>query len=130
MFRRLLLVLGLAGAAYGGWLVHHEQGINDACNANIVDPKRGVTVSSQCLNIVWPYGLGFACLILGVLFVTAGLLMTRRIMSGERQYLRDLRAGKFDHENDHLNSLHLSPRPARPPVEAKIAARPRDMTPD
>ena len=107
MLRRILFVLGLASAVYGGWLIHHEDKINTACNANIIDPKRGFTVSAQCLNIVWPYSVGFISVILGGLLVFAALMISRRVMSGERQYMKDLKSGKYSHENDHLNAYHF-----------------------
>ena len=108
MGRRLLFVLGLIGAATGGWIVHHEKAISDACNAAAMNPSSGITVSPTCINIVWPYSEGFALLIVGAIFVFAGLMLTRRVMSGERQYMKDLRAGRYDRENDHLNAHHFN----------------------
>jgi hypothetical protein len=108
MGRRLLFVLGLVGAVYGGWLVHHEGHINTLCNAEAANPSSGFSVSPQCLNIVWPYAEGFLLLIAGAIFVFAALIWSRRVMAGERRYLKDVRAGKFDRENDHMNSYNFT----------------------
>ena len=113
----MLFVLGLIGAAAGGWIVHHEKAISDACNAAAMNPSSGVTVSPTCINIVWPYSEGFALLIVGSIFVFAGLMLTRRVMSGERQYMKDLRAGRYERENDHLNAHHFNLQ-RRPQVSA------------
>ena len=112
MGRRLFFILGLASAVYGGWVVHHEVGLNNFCNAQLVSPKQGFVFSPQCLNIVWPYSEGFALLIIGAVLVVGTLVWPRRTMAGERQYLKDLRAGKFSRANDHLNSYNF---PARTP---------------
>ena len=112
MGRRLLFILGLFSAAYGGWVVHHEVALNNFCNAQSVNPTQGFVFSPQCLNIVWPYSEGFALLILGAVLVVGALVWSRRTMAGERQYLKDLRAGKFTRDNDHLNSYNF---PARAP---------------
>ncbi len=130
MWRRLFFLIGLASAVYGGWLVHHEQRINDACNANTIDPKNGVTVSSQCLNVVWPYSAGFLCLILGGLCVFAGLMLSRRVMAGERQYMKDLKSGKYSHENDHLNAYHFHLVTLRPPLPTGVPRRTKVSAPD
>src|SRR5580692_3252794 len=106
MVRRLFFVLGLACAVYGGWMVHHETSLNDACNAQVTNPAHGLSVSSQCLNIVWPYSEGFVLILAGAIFVFAALMLTRRIMAGEHQYMKDLKAGKFNRDVDHLNSYN------------------------
>ncbi|MBW4029920.1 MAG: hypothetical protein HIU57_04480 [Acidobacteria bacterium] len=108
MGRRLLFVLGLIFAAAGGWIVHHEGAINNACNAQITNPSRGFMVSASCLNIVWPYSEGFALMLLGAVFVFAGLMLTRRAMAGERQYMKRLKAGRYDSENNHRNADHFN----------------------
>lgn len=120
MGRRLLFVLGLICAATGGWIVHREGAINSACNAQVTNPSRGFTVSASCLNIVWPYSEGFALLILGAVFVFAGLMLTRRVMAGERQYMKDLKAGRYDRENDHHHAYHFNLQ-----VSTRIGASPR-----
>ena len=106
--RRLLLLLGLAAAVYGGWLIHHEGAINSACNNNVIDPKGGLSVSSQCLNIVWPYSEGFILLVGGAVCTLASIIWSRRVMAGERRYMKDLKSGKFSRENDHLNSYNFT----------------------
>jgi hypothetical protein len=108
MGRKILFVLGLVSAAYGGWMVHHEGAINARCNADVANPGKGFTISSQCLNIVWPYSEGFLLLIFGAIFVFAGLMLTRRVMAGEHQYMKDLKAGKYNRENDHLNAYNFN----------------------
>ncbi|HEY5303644.1 MAG TPA: hypothetical protein VIJ86_06260 [Acidimicrobiales bacterium] len=108
MVRRLLFVLGLACAVYGGWMVHHETSLNDACNAQVANPAHGLSVSSQCLNIVWPYSEGFVLILAGAIFVFAALMLTRRVMAGEHQYMKDLKAGKYNRDNDHLNSYNFN----------------------
>jgi hypothetical protein len=108
MGRRLLFFMGLIFASYGGWMVHHESRINASCNTALANNSRGLAVSSQCLNIVWPYCEGFVLLVAGALFVFGGLLWTRRIMAGEHQYLKDLKNGKYSRENDHLNSYNFN----------------------
>lgn len=65
-------------------------------------------MSASCLNIVWPYSEGFALMILGAVFVFAALMLTRRVMAGERQYMKDLKAGRYDRENDHRNAYHFN----------------------
>jgi hypothetical protein len=91
-------------AAYGGWRVHHVEVLNNFCNAEVANPTHGFVIPAQCVNIVWPYAEGFALLIAGAVFVFAGLILTRRMMSSERQYLKDLKAGKYDRDNDHHNA--------------------------
>jgi len=118
MGRRLIFVLGLVCAAYGGWIVHHESAINATCNAAVAHPVNGFIVPTECLNVVWPYSEGFALLILGCVFVFAGLILTRRVMSGERQYLKDLKAGKYDRANDHLNAYNFNLTAPRPRVDS------------
>jgi len=108
MGRRLFFVLGLVCAAYGGWVVHHEEAINRLCNAEVTDPSRGFVVSSRCLNIVWPYSEGFLLMLLGAILVFAGLMLTRRVMAGERQYMKDLKAGRFSRDNDHANAYNFN----------------------
>ncbi len=108
MVRKILFVLGLACAVAGGWMVHHMTAVNDACNAQLVDPPHGATVSAQCLNIVWPYSEGFVLLLAGAIFVFAALMLTRRVMAGEHQYMKDLKAGKYNRENDHLNAYNFN----------------------
>ncbi len=108
MGRRVLFVLGLACAVYGGWLVHHETALNNACNAEVANPTHGTSISSQCLNIVWPYSEGFVLILLGAIFVFAALMLTRRVMAGEHQYLKDIKAGKYDRGVDHLNSYNFN----------------------
>ncbi|MDH2903592.1 MAG: hypothetical protein PXZ08_06550 [Actinomycetota bacterium] len=120
MGRRLLFILGLVSAAYGGWVVHRESALNAYCNAAVAGPARGLTVPSRCLSIVWPYAEGFFFAVLGALFVFAALLLTRRVMSGERQYMKDLRAGKYSRENDHLNAYNFNKSPT---VRVSAAAR-------
>ena len=104
MGRRLLFVLG----SYGGWIVHHESAINRMCNAELTRSSSGYSVSPQCLSIVWPYSEGFVLVLLGAILVFAALLWTRRVMAGERQYMKDLRAGKYDRENDHMNAYNFN----------------------
>ena len=87
-------------AVYGVWLVHHEEALNSSRSAEVANPTHGFTIPSQCLNIVWPYAEGFVLLIAGAIFVFAALILTLRVMSGERQYLKDVKAGKYDREND------------------------------
>jgi hypothetical protein len=108
MGRRLLFVLGLGCAATGGWIVHHEGAINNACNASLTTSSPGTVVSAQCLGVVWPYAEGFALVIVGAILVFAGLMVTRRVMSGERQYMKDLKAGAYDRDNDHRHDYHLT----------------------
>ena len=108
MGRRLLFILGLMSSAYGAWLFHHESVLNTRCNASIANPTRGITVSSQCMNVVWPYAEGFGLIILGAVLVLAGLTWSRRAMAGERQYMKDLKAGKYSRENDHLNAYNFN----------------------
>jgi len=108
MGRRLLFVLGLLFAAYGGWIVQHEGTINRLCNAEVTHPSQGFTVSAQCLNIVWPYSEGFLLMLFGAILVFAALMLTRRVMSGERQYMKDLKAGKYSRENDHMNAYNFN----------------------
>jgi len=108
MGRRLLFVLGLVCTAYGGWIVHHEGTINRICNAEVANPSRGLTISSQCLNIVWPYSEGFMLMLFGAILVFAALMLTRRVMSGERQYMKDLKAGKYSRENDYKNAYNFN----------------------
>ena len=107
MGRRLLFVLGLVSAAYGGWLFNHERTLNAWCNSAVADPRQGFTINAKCLNIVWPYAEGFLLVIVGALLIFAALMMTRRVMSGEHQYLKDLKAGKYNRENDHNNSYNF-----------------------
>jgi hypothetical protein len=108
MGRRLFFVLGLVAAAYGGWLVHHEEALNSYCNGEVSNPTHGFVIPSKCLNIVWPYAEGFALLIVGAIFVFAALMLTRRVMAGEHQYMKDLKAGKYDRENDHHNAYNFN----------------------
>lgn len=108
MMRRLLFLVGLAATVYGGWLVHREGAINVACNSNEISAKGGIIVSAQCVNIVWPYAEGFILLIGGAFLVLTALIWSRRAMAGERKYLRDVRAGKFSRENDHLNAHNFN----------------------
>jgi len=108
MGRRLLFVLGLACAAYGGWIVHHESAINRVCNAEVADPTRGFTISPQCLNIVWPYSEGFSLMLLGAILVFAALMWSRRVMSGEAQYRKDLKAGRYSRANDYMNAYNFN----------------------
>lgn len=108
MARRLLFLLGLVAAAYGGYIVHHEQVINNLCNAELANPSDNFTVSSQCLNIVFPYSEGFVLMLVGAVLTFAALVWSRRVMAGERKYLKDVRAGKYDRENDHLNAHHFN----------------------
>jgi hypothetical protein len=127
MVRKVLFVLGLACAVVGGWTVHHMGALNNACNAQVADPKSGFTVSSQCLNIVWPYSGGFVLLLAGAIFVFAGLMLTRRVMAGEHQYMKDLKAGKYSRENDHLNAYNFSVQMPRPRLGSAQAASLRDV---
>ena len=128
MGRRILFVLGLVFAATGGWIVHHETSISDMCNAQVANPDHGFSVSPQCLTIVWPYSEGFLLLLGGAIFVFAARMLTRRVMAGEHQYMKDLKAGKFDHENEHLNAYNFNL--SMPQV--KVGARPgmREAPPD
>ena len=126
MGRRLLLLVGLATAIYGGWLVHREGAVNVACDNNVLDPRGGLSVSSKCLNIVWPYAEGFVLLIGGAICVLAALVWSRRVMAGERRYLKDVRAGKFNHENDHLNSYNFTPQKKTPSGGVEWRREPRD----
>ena len=126
MGRRLLFVLGLVCASAGGWIIQHEGAINNACNAQATNPARGVTVSASCLNIVWPYSEGFALLIVGAIFVFAGLMLTRRVMAGERQYMKDLKAGRYDRENDHRNAYHFN---LQVPTRVGATSREQDESP-
>ena len=89
-------------------MVHHESAINRMCNAELTRPSQGYSVSPQCLGIVWPYSEGFVLVLLGAILVFAALLLTRRVMAGERQYMKDLRAGKYDRENDHMNAYNFN----------------------
>ena len=120
MIRRILFLLGLVSAVYGGWIIHGENSINRLCNANMVNPRQGVIVSTRCLNIVWPYSEGFIAVIGGGLMVFAALMLTRRVMSGERQYMKDLKAGRYSRENDHLNSYNFSLQ--KPVTKATVGA--------
>ena len=120
MGRRLLFVLGLICAAAGGWIVHHEGALNNACNSQVTNPSRGFAVSASCLNIVWPYSEGFGLLILGAVFVFGGLMLTRRVMAGEHQYIKDLKSGRYDRENDHRNAYHFNLQ-----IPTRIGAMPR-----
>jgi hypothetical protein len=120
MARRILFFLGLVCAATGGWIVQHETTISNMCNAQVANPAHGFSVSPQCLNIVWPYSSGFLLLLGGAVFVFAALMLTRRVMAGEHQYMKDLKAGKFDHENDHLNAYNFNLSMPR----VKVGARP------
>lgn len=108
MGRKVLFLLGLVSAVYGGWLVRHEGHINAMCNAQVTHPKDGFIISSQCLNVVWPYSEGFALILLGAIFVFAALMLTRRVMAGEHQYMKDLKKGKYSRENDHLNAYNFN----------------------
>lgn len=103
-----MFVLGLASAVYGGWLVHREGALNSYCNAAVAHPVRGFSVPARCLNIVWPYAEGFVFAVLGGLLVLAGLLLTRRSMAGERRYMKDLKAGRYSRDNDHLNAYNFT----------------------
>ena len=123
MGRRILFFLGLAFAATGGWIVHHETSVSNACNAQVANPDHGFSVSPQCLNIVWPYSEGFLLLLGGAIFVFAALMLTRRVMAGEHQYMKDLKAGKFDHENDHLNAYNFNLSMPRVKVGARSGLR-------
>lgn len=108
MGRRLLFILGLVFAAYGGWLVHREGALNAYCNAVVANPAHGITVPAKCLTIVWPYAEGFFFTVAGAIVVFAALVRTRRVMAGEHQYLKDLKAGKYSRENDHLNAHNFT----------------------
>ncbi len=108
MGRRVLFILGLMFSTYGGWLFHHESVLNARCNAIVTSPTRGTMVPAQCVDIVWPYAEGFALIILGAVLVLAGLMWSRRAMAGEHQYMKDLKAGKFSRENDHLNAYNFN----------------------
>jgi hypothetical protein len=130
VLRRIFFLAGLAGVSYGGWLLHREHGVSTLCNSRVFNPKSGVFVPVRCYNEVWPYSIAFGALILGLLCFLAALLITRRVMSGERQYLRDMRAGKFDRENDHLHALNLTVTTPRHPVEGRLVARPQDAPSD
>jgi hypothetical protein len=121
MGRRLLFILGLVSAAYGGWLVHHEGALNTYCNAEVADPTHGMTVPARCVNIVWPYAEGFFFAVMGAVFVFAALVLTRRVMAGERQYMKDLKAGKYSRENDHHNAYNFNTK--KPPVTLSGDAR-------
>ncbi len=116
MGRRLLFVLGLASAIYGGWLVHREGTLNAYCNALASRPTLGFSVPPRCPDIGGPDAGGFVFAVLGGLFVFAGLVLTRRTRAGERRYLKDLKAGRYSRENDHLNAHHFNlQRPAASP---------------
>lgn len=108
MGRRLLFVLGLLSAVYGGWLVHREGALNAYCNAEMSNPAHGITVPARCVDIVWPYAEGFLFTVVGATFVFAALILTRRVMAGERQYMKDLKAGKYSRDNDHLNAYNFA----------------------
>jgi hypothetical protein len=111
-------------------MIHHEGAINSACNSNVLDPQHGFIVSSQCLNIVWPYSEGFILVIGGAIFVFAALMLTRRVMSGERQYMKDLKAGKYSRENDHLNAYHFNIQIPNVKIGAGARVNARDIPPD
>jgi hypothetical protein len=123
MGRRLLFVLGLVAAAFGGWLVHHEEALNSFCNGEVSNPTHGFAIPSNCLNIVWPYAEGFALLIAGVIFVFAALMLTRRAMAGEHQYMKDLKAGKYDRENDHRNAYNFNLQVPAARINSRSRAR-------
>ena len=108
MGRRLLFLLGLAAAVCGGLVVQREGKLNAYCNAVVARPSHGFTIPPKCVNIVWPYAEGFCLVILGAIFVFAALMLSRRVMSGERQYMKDLKAGKYSRENDHNNSYNFN----------------------
>ena len=126
MGRRLLFILGLVSAAYGGWLVHHEGVLTAYCNAVVANPTHGLTVPAKCLPIVWPYAAGFSFTVVGAIVVFAALVWTRRVMAGEHQYLKDLKAGKYSRENDYLNAYNFTAK--HPTVtlrgDARRAVRP------
>ena len=122
MGRRLLFVLGLVSAAYGGWLFFHERAMNAWCDSAVSDPQQGFAINPQCLNIVWPYAGGFLLVITGALLIFAALMLTRRVMSGEHQYMKDLKAGKYNRENDHHNSYNFNPQ--LPTVKIGAGSRP------
>lgn len=108
MGRRLLFILGLGSAALGGWLLHHEGVLNARCNDDVAHSTQSTSTTSQCIDIIWPYAEGFLFLVLGALLVFSAMLLTRRVMSGERQYMKDVKAGKYSRENDHLNAYNFN----------------------
>lgn len=126
MARKILFVLGLTCAVVGGWTLHHMTAVNDACNAQIADPRTGSTVNSRCLNIIWPYCAGFVLLLAGAIFVFAALMVTRRVMAGEHQYMKDLKAGKYSRENDHRNAYNFNIQMPRPRLGSTQATSMRD----
>ena len=92
MFRRIVVLLGLAAIGIGVWLITTEQPKNAACNATNHSGAGGLSgtgigVGGSCLNIVWSYFGGFVLLAFGVLTVVVALSMmtkTRRNKNARR----------------------------------------------
>ena len=114
MLRRFLLLLGLVSMGAAVPLLHSAHAQSATCNQSGASSVVSVNFQSGCLNQLWPYLRGVSFLAVGALVIIIGLGMGRG-MSGserkaERQYRRDLKAGKFDHKpvapEEDLTSVH------------------------
>jgi uncharacterized membrane protein len=75
MTRRVTIFLSLATIAVGSWLIAQEHTMSNACSTIAAS---GVGLSSQCLNAMSSYFIGFALLGGGiVVLMLAGLFMAK-----------------------------------------------------
>jgi hypothetical protein len=75
MTRRVTILLSLATIAVGSWLIAQEHTMSTVCSTIAAS---GVGLSSQCLNAMSSYFIGFALLGGGVVvLMLAGLFMAK-----------------------------------------------------
>jgi len=113
MFRRACFVIGFA---LMGWAVvviraAHVQALR--CSSTDVTKATNI-LSGSCTQSTWPYLQGFALLIGGALLIIMGLALGSSRSSNERkmerQYRKDLKAGKFTHDPSKVADMSAKGR--------------------
>lgn len=102
MVRRLFVLFGLISMGTAIPLLRSAHVHSATCQQPGASSSVSVDFQSSCLNQIWPYLRGVAFLAVGALVVIISLGIGRGMSGGERkaerQYKKDLKAGKYDHK--------------------------------
>jgi hypothetical protein len=101
MLRRASFALGLALMGWAVFVIRAAHVSAVACTGTDVT-KAHTILAGSCTGVTWPYLQGFALLIGGAFVIIFGLALgsaragqERKV---ERQFRRDLKAGKYDYD--------------------------------
>jgi hypothetical protein len=102
VIRKITIVIALAAVAVGAVLITRAHSVTTACSSN-GSPLTGAGLSSNCMNMVSFYFLGFALAIGGLVIMMLALFAMGRREHGERRsaarpavhHLRDQEKGSL-----------------------------------